>query len=435
MSSMTRTVTRLDQMLYAWLAEPDDHKFDRAFQKYHDEAFAGLVRYLSRSSTSMGLDFEQIAADALLKFFSRVGRDRRQASDSIMNALRQIQPLDFGAFHIREVHRWTHDVGLFHQTTMTFKLSQDGLGRDWMAEIQSLADKVPALQRQGGRILDPIRTVAAIAWAGSSAAEEHVCPPAHEDEQDWSYVATRDFVDRLKSDARRVRAQMPAVEDRHPGSTRFVECTWTVIEYLPLLRVPTNGYLSDMAQSLYLDECKALRRVKRRGPGLSLAASGTWHPLARINLDDEESACEYPDQGASSAPMGMVLAGDIADAAIDLESDLAGEEFCEKFYAYLCRPLELAEDAYRIAAAKGPAKAERTRVASLSGKLERVIEVLTMRIEGHTQEDIARALGISRSQVKYIAERVQEAYEQFAAACTRSLVRSRAAGASSHAER
>lgn len=386
MSSMTRTVTRLDQMLYAWLAEPDDPKFDRAFEKYHDEAFPGLVRYLSRStSSSMGLDFEQIAADALLKFFSRVGRDRRQASDSITQALRQIQPLDLGAFHIREVRRWTHDVGLFRQTTMTFKLSQDGLGRDWKAEIQSLADQVPALQRQGGLILDPIR-------------------------------------------------QMPAVKDRHPGSTRFVECTWTVIEYLPLLRVPTNGYLFDMARNLYLDECKALGRIKRRGPGLSPAASGTWHPLARINLDDEEAAYEHPDQGASSAPMAMVLAGDIADAAIDLESDLAGEEFCEKFYAYLRRPLELAEDAYRIAAAKGPAKAERKRVDSLSGKLERVIEILTLRIEGHTQEDIAQALGISRNQVKYIAELVQEAYEQFAAACTRSLVRSRAAGGSSHVE-
>jgi hypothetical protein len=40
MSSMTRTVTRLDEMLYAWLTEPDDRKFDRAFEKYHDEAFA-----------------------------------------------------------------------------------------------------------------------------------------------------------------------------------------------------------------------------------------------------------------------------------------------------------------------------------------------------------------------------------------------------------
>ena len=384
MPSMTRTVTRLDQMLYAWLAEPDDHKFDRAFEKYHDEAFVGLVRYLSRSASSMALDFEQIAADALLKFFSRVGRERRQASDSIMNALVQIQPLDFGAFHIREVRRWTHDVGLFRQTTMTFKLSHDD-GRDWKAEIRSLADKVPELQRQGGRILDPIH-------------------------------------------------QVPAVEDRHPGSKRFVECTWTVIEYLPLLRVPTNGYLFDMAQSLYLDECKALGRIKRRGPGLSLAASGACHPLARIDLDDEESAYEYPDRGASSAPMAMVLDGDIADVAIDLESDLAGEEFCEKFYAYLRRPLELAEDAYRIAAAKGPAKAERKRVDSLSGKLGRVIEILTLRIEGHTQEDIAQALGISRNQVKYIAELVQEAYEQFAAACTRSLVRSRATGGSSHVE-
>jgi hypothetical protein len=74
--------------------------------------------------------------------------------------------------------------------------------------------------------------------------------------------------------------------------------------------------------------------------------------------------------------------------------------------------------------ANGPAKAERKRMDSLGSKLDRVIGVLTMRIEGHTQEDIAQVLDLSRNQVKYIAELVQEAYEQFSAMCTRSLQRS-----------
>jgi len=375
MSSMTRTVTRLDEMLYAWLTEPDDRKFDRAFEKYHDEAFAGLVRYLARCSSSPGLDFEQIAADALLRFFSRVGRERREASDLISNALTQIHPLDLGPFHVREVRCWTAEVRAFRETSMTFKVTQLEERRNWMAEIQALAEKIPPLQRQGGHVLESVRA-----------------------------------------------ALSPA-----PGAAQFVEFTLIIVESLPLLRVPTNGYLFDIAQSLYLDECKSRGRLKRRGPD-------TWHPLTRMKPDDEESSNEYSDQIAA-APMQMVFASDLADAAVDPESDLAGEDFCEKFYAYLRRPLDLAEEAYRIAAANGPAKAERKRMDSLGSKLDRVIGVLAMRIEGHTQEDIARVLDLSRNQVKYIAELVQEAYEQFSAMCTRSLVRSPAAGANSYVER
>jgi DNA-directed RNA polymerase specialized sigma24 family protein len=386
MSSMTRTVTRLDEMLYAWLTEPDDRKFDRAFEKYHDEAFAGLVRYLARCSRSLGLDFEQIAADALLRFFSRVGRERREASDLISNALTQIHPLDLGSFHVREVRCWTAEVGSFRETSMTFKVTQQEERRNWMAEIQALAEKIPPLQRQGGHVLESVR--AAISPARDGAARDGAA---------------------------------------HEGATLFVEFTVTIVESLPLLRVPTNGYLFDIAQSSYLDECKSRGRLKRRGPD-------TWHPLNRINPDDEESSNEYSDQIAA-APMQMVFASDLADAAVDPESDLAGEDFCEKFYAYLRRPLDLAEEAYRIAAANGPAKAERKRMDSLGNKLDRVIGVLTMRIEGHTQEDIARVLDLSRNQVKYIAELVQEAYEQFSAMCARSLVRSPAAGANSYVER
>jgi DNA-directed RNA polymerase specialized sigma24 family protein len=381
MSSITRTATRLDEMLYAWLTEPDDDKFDRAFEKYHDEAFAGLVRYLARCPGSLGLDFEQIAADALLKFFSRAGSERREASDLIGNALAQIHPLDLGSFHVRQVRCWTAEVGSFRETSMTFKVTQQEERRNWMAEIQALAEKIPPLQRQGGHVLESVRTAISPAHAGAA----------------------------------------------HEGATPFVEFTVTIVESLPLLRVPTNGYLFDIAQSMYLDECKSRGRLKRRGPD-------TWHPLSRINLDDEESSNEYSDQVAA-APMQMVFASDLADAAVDLESDLAGDDLCEKFYAYLRRPLDLAEEAYRVAAANGPAKAERRRMDSLGGKLERVIGVLTMRIEGHTQEDIAQVLDLSRNQVKYIAELVQEAYEQFSAMCIRSLVRSPAAGANSYVER
>src|ERR1700723_622183 len=168
MSSMTRTVTRLDEMLYAWLTEPDDRRFDRAFEKYHTQAFARLVRYLARCSGPRGRDFEQIAADALLSFCSRVGRERREPSDLSSNALAQIHPLDLGSFHVREVRCWTAEVGSFRETSMTFKVTQQEERRNWMAEIQALAEKIPPLQRQGGHVLESVRAAISPAYEGAA---------------------------------------------------------------------------------------------------------------------------------------------------------------------------------------------------------------------------------------------------------------------------
>src|SRR3984885_15894331 len=100
---MTSTATQLDQMLYTWLAEPDNGKFDQAFKKYYAEASSKLVAYLARRSSLLDLDCEQIAVDALLKFFCRVGRDRREAAESIVAALAQVRPLNLGPFHARHV--------------------------------------------------------------------------------------------------------------------------------------------------------------------------------------------------------------------------------------------------------------------------------------------------------------------------------------------
>jgi DNA-directed RNA polymerase specialized sigma24 family protein len=427
---MNSPATRLDLMLYAWLAEPDNQKFERAFKKYHDEAFIGLVRYLARRSSSLELDFEQIAVDALLKFFSRVGRGRREASEAIVRSLPHVQGLDLSPFHLRQVRRWAADIGAFRERSMTFTLSQQDEtdGREWKAEIHSLAEKIPPLQRQGCLVLDPLCT------EGAPAADGAVSD--HAEEGPFDFAPIRAFAARLQSDAQ----AGSAVELRHPGALRFVDGTWTVITVLPQLRVPTNGYLFDIAQNLYLDECKARNRQKRGGAGSSVAEYGdaadpgdaAAHPLARISLDEENSPQEPIDAGESAGLTAMALIGTVAVA--DPESDRIGEEFCQKFYAYLRRPLDAAEDAYRRASLDGPANSERKRLDSLSRKVERVIAVLSMRIEGQTQEAIAEALGVSRNQVKYIVEQVQEAYEQFAAAGARTWTRQSTAGALSHVQ-
>jgi DNA-directed RNA polymerase specialized sigma24 family protein len=423
---MTSTVTQLDQMLYTWLAEPDNRKFDQAFKKYYVEASSKLVAYLGRRSSLVDLDFEQIAVDALLKFFSRVGRDRRQAAELVANTLPQIQPLDFGPFHDRQVRRWTTDIGSFRDNSMSFALRQeDEIERPWKAEIQALTDKVPPLQRQGCHLLEPVRAaVCSIADVELSASgEEHA--PAHDPPDLQSYALIREFAAGLRNAARGGSAEASSAESKHPGVIGFVDGSWAVIDVLPLLRVPTNGYLFDIAQNIYLDECKARSRKKRGGSeslnggnGLD-PANGAVHPLTQIDLDEADSHGENFDLSSSPGSTAAGVDWFAADLAFDPAADQIGDEFCRQFNAYLRKPLEDAEEAYRQAATTGPAIAERKRLESISQKNERVITVLSMRIEGQTQEEIAEILGISRNQVKYVVELVQAAYEQFCAAANR----------------
>jgi DNA-directed RNA polymerase specialized sigma24 family protein len=407
----------LDQKLYAWLAEPDNRKFDLAFKSYYAEASTSLIRYLSRRSSLPDLDCEQIAVDALLKFFSRVGRDRRHAADLVSDMLPRIQPLDFGPFHVRQVHRWTTDIGSFRDTAMSFAVTAlDDSNRAWKAQIQGLSDNIPPLQRQGCHLLEPVR-----------AAVTEIAPvdcDANGESED--YVKTRTFAAGLRAAARDGAPAASAAESRHPGVIRFVDGSWSVIDALPLLRVPTNGYLFDIAQSLYLDECKSRGRQKRGGTGSAPADDPTaaefdaaLHPLARISLDEHGSPDDF-EVGESPGVTAMGFDAAVPDPGFDPAADRLGEDLCERFFAYLRKPLEDAEEAYRLGAARGPAKAELKRLESLNRKNERVVTILTLRIEGQTQEAIAETLGISRNQVKYIVELMQSAYEQFSATTLRT---------------
>jgi DNA-directed RNA polymerase specialized sigma24 family protein len=262
--------------------------------------------------------------------------------------------------------------------------------------------------------------------ADDRAAED----PAHE-WLDHSPVAR--FALRIRREASEDSAGAKALEVQHPGTLRFVEGSWTVIEALPLLRVPTNGYLFEIAQSLYLDECKARGRQKRGGSGSADHAGASGHPLARIDLEGEGPESEDSPAAQYSAAGAISLAVEWAPG-VDPISERIGEDFCQQFYSYLCRPLQAAQQAYALAAANGPATTERRRLDSITRKTERVIAVLTMRIEGQSQNAIAESLGISRNQVKYIVEQVQQAYEQFAAACARTPLRPPTFGAIPHVQ-
>jgi hypothetical protein len=168
---------------------------------------------------------------------------------------------------------------------------------------------------------------------------------------------------------------------------------------------------------LYLDECKARGRKKRGGGGSLPDAENAGLALAPFDLDEE---CPHAQDDEASGGTAVGLAIRPGDVAADPTAELIDEDFCERFYSYLSKPLDDAQEAYQRAAAAGKAEAERKRLASISEKHARFMSVLSMRIEGHTQEAIAESLGLSRNQVKYITEQAQAAYQQFSAAATRS---------------
>jgi DNA-directed RNA polymerase specialized sigma24 family protein len=401
--------------LYAWLAETDDRKFDRAFQRYYASASASLVRYLMRCSSLADLDCEQIAVDALLKFFTRAGRDRRQAATAVAEALAKVQPLDLGVFHVRQVQRWTGEVDSFRQRSMTFQLGpEDGEERPWKAEIQAQTDAIPPLQRQGFHLLGSIRAVcaaAAVQLAGDSSENSGADKAGEAPSAD----ELRAFANHLREAAETRAAAAITVESRYPGAVKCVGGAWTVVDLLPALRIPTNGYLFDMAHSLYLDECKARGRKKRGGGGASSASPGEHALQTLAPFDLEEGSASFEEDG--QAPVFLI---DAQELASDPTAEVIDEDFCEQFYRYLSKPVDDAQEAYRRAALTGKAEAERKRLASLSEKHARFMTVLSMRIEGQTQEAIAEVLGLSRNQVKYMTEQAQAAYEQFCAAAERS---------------
>jgi DNA-directed RNA polymerase specialized sigma24 family protein len=329
----------LDLRLYAWLAESDDRRFEHAFNEYFAVAFPAVVRYLARISHWDPARLEDLAQEALLRFFDRVGRARRAASRDVVSALARLRPPDPGSFRERQAQAWIRDVAALNDAAMNFHNLAGGA--EAKAAIHGLVERVAMLQRQGEQQLHG--------------------------------------------------ARQPA-EQQQPGMASFRDDLLLILEALPQLRVPTNSYLFQIAHSIYLDECKKHGRQKRGGAGLV----GHPHPV-------ESQDC-----------------GETGEPAVDPTVEYEGAEFFGKFLEYLRAPLDRAAEAYQRAAANGSALPERQRLESLGGKFTRTTAVISAIGEGHTQEQVAEQLGLSRNQVKYIIELVQDAYTRFAADADRA---------------
>jgi len=403
-------MTALDNRLYAWLAEADDRRFERAFDAYFTVAFPAVVRHLSRLSRWDPAELEELAQDALLRFFERVGRGRRDASDTIRGTLPSIRPLAMGAFHERQVNGWTGEVDSFRQEAMGFQPTPRDIIEDsaWKTAIRRIAEQIPGLERQGLHLLNAVRLE--FHWDDADPADS---------KGGQGNVPVQDFVESIMRELDSLSSRALEAQRQHPNVSPFVTGTWKVTRALPRLRVPTNGYLFEMAMTIYLDECKKRGRIKRGG-------TGARHAPARDDVALGDHPLEAADgHGDANADGGYAFGADegvsfrfhtattadipVAEPTLQLEHT----EFLEKFYAYLRQPVEAAAGACLQAQTPGKATAERARLDSLTQKLDCTLAVLTLMGEGHTQEETAAQLDLTRNQVKYIVEKVQEAYLRF----------------------
>jgi hypothetical protein len=426
----TPKITTLDRQLYAWLVESDERRFTLAFNVYFSVAFPAIVRFLARISRWDSAHLEELAQDALLRFFDRVGRDRRQASDTVGAALKLICPLNkMGSFHARLVNCWIEDVSAFRAATMSFTLPQtdQAAEAEWKSQIRSLAEKNLAIQRQGWYLLGS--TLRELGWSvgdecfkdsGQQGLDprlfrDRIIELMNDDEKPSLAVS----VDQAVGEMVAKTARAAVVEEHYPGASLFVKHTLDIVNMIPRLRVPTNGYLFDIATTVYLDECKRRGRLKRGGSGDRRLdrrmpegdeGSLSLHPVELATLDSTV-AFDGEECFDEAIPKTMSDNAAVSDPTLRYEE----EEYFAKFYEYLHRPVSHAARAYENAADVRRAEIERQKLKSLAAKFARTITVLSMLGAGNTQEQTAEHLGISRNQVKYIVEVVQEAYERFAA--------------------
>jgi hypothetical protein len=428
-------MTTLDHQLYTWLSEADDRRSTLAFNSYFLLAYPAVVRHLARFAPSDPALLEEIAQDSLLKFFERIGRGRRAASEAVAGALRQIKPISLGSFHERQVRAWTTDVDSYRRVTMSFRLprAESDESATWKNTIRELTLQIPTLQQQGWHLIDGVRIE--LQW--QEVADQEAAPRlehlvgAHAHTTDAATngeisvaPATDPATASLVSAVMEYAPSAHSAEIRQPGTLQFVYCAVTMIRAIPRLRVPTNGYLFEIAMSLYLDDYRRRRRQKRGGadsPSVHDAVRADpdgeplEHPLENQLADQDLDEESLPKVAAADGWPSARLRADAECASTDPIRTLEDEEYFERFYAYLRAPVDAAESVYEAARVRGGALAERRKWYSLAQKFSRTMAVLTAIGEGYTQEQAAERLQLSRNKVKYVIETLRDAYARFAA--------------------
>jgi DNA-directed RNA polymerase specialized sigma24 family protein len=391
--------TTLDTQLYGWLNEPDGRGFDIAFNAYYAAAYPALLRRLARLSRWGLAELEEIAQDALFKFFE-AARVRHEVSDNIRFHLDEVRPLNLGDLHGRRVKDWSGDVEAFREAVMSFRPTPTDVGgKD---EIRMLTVAIPPLQRRGWSLLEEVhQAVAEEDFASTSAPTESLEPPPD------------GLLGKFAKDLTTENEQAMTAENRLPGCRLFVHGVHGVTVKLPMIRIPTSALLFEIALTLYVDECRRRGRLKRGGSISAADATSDLSSNACIGaLYETEALNSEGDLAFGSESVGYHP--DILERPgvilIDEATRIEQHDVLEKFYEYLRDPLDRALE--RCAREPGCRAAEQ-RAAKLTRKFDLMMEILALIGEGHTQVEVARLLRLSRNQVKYVVESAQHAYASF----------------------
>ena len=392
--------TTLDTHLYGWLNGPDARSFDIAFNAFYAAAYPTLLRRLARLSRWDLAELEEIAQDALFKFFE-AARVRHEVSDNIRSRLGGVRPLNLGDLHGRRVRDWSGNVEAFREAAMSFRPMPTDVGTK--EKIRTLTAAIPPLQRGGWNLLEEVhQAVAGEGCPSTVARTESLKPPP---------LGSREAP--FETDLTTENEQAETSEKQLPGYRLFVHGVREVTVKLPMIRIPTSALLFEIALTLYVDACRRRGRLKRGGsmsaPPTTRAPSGdacigALYETQALNSEEEPA---YGDESVG-------YPWDIADPheAIDLDeaTRLEQHDVLEKFYKYLRDPLARALER----CAREPAsRAAEQRAAKLTRKFDLMMEILALIGEGHTQVEVANLLGLSRNQVKYVVESVQHAYVSF----------------------
>jgi DNA-directed RNA polymerase specialized sigma24 family protein len=415
----------LDALLSRWVGEADESRADSAFRAYYSTAFPSLARFVQHRTGWDPASAEDIAQEALLRFFERTGRGRREAIALVGPAAMHLTASELGAPQSPQAVRWASDVSMLAGTVSGFRLPPDA---QWRAAADDLWAQIVSLQSRGRRLIDEARRKIQWDLDGHEAREVDSTPAfsthaGDADSADLNEDEIDGFARRLAHERSLNTSRAVAAEERYPGVGPFVEITLTVVATLPRLRLPTNGYLFDIATTLFLDEIKSRRRKKRGGaqehtPVHEATQCSTRdmiaHPFEFVPDEPQADLEDRPWLDRHPTPEGQAHAATsmpspAADPVVRYES----EEFLRQFYEYLRSPVARAVRALEEARDRGRAIPEQSRLESVSRKFARMMTVLSMMGEGYTQEETARRAGLSRNQVKYIVESVKEAYARF----------------------
>jgi hypothetical protein len=425
-SAGTKYMTQLDRLLYEWIAQSDQRRFDLAFQRYSLVAYPAVQRFLINKGVSLTrADCEELANDALLAFFNELGLRRRQSARLIRQEIEQFSPFSLDQFHVRTVKNWTNDAAFLCESLMSFAPpSETDVGTldvTLKSSVLEANQRIPSLQRRGCLLINEAKT--ALEDAGTFRFE---APLMAGDDDDTKHALL--FAEAIA--AAKLETCIGAPEQGRSGIIQFTVGAGNIIKAFPEIAIPSNGLLFRIAENRRNDRYKYIGAAKRGGPGRhpvglrapETASTGNCpHPLldpildADSSFDDRESVRVYATTLSLDNANETVLDDSVVDPALEYER----HDLYAKFIQYLREPLDEAERAVVGAPTNGSAKRAHLKVAAETNKFQFVMRVLEMLGEGCTQQAIAEELDVTRNQVKYVAEKLEPAYERFASEFTR----------------